>query len=453
MEHDTLIIVAPAGNVLWTCDPEAIVQLSNQRRDFVKPVKMMEMLNIFGPTITATEGEESRLYRKIIAPSFNERTHEAVWRESMKQADDMMNMWKSKGSAITNLNGDLAQLTLHVISDVCFARHLEWTDKTGTKDHVPPGHSLTYKRAINLVLEKIAVLMITPPLVLKSLVKAGQPSQSSPMEAPLSSAAVLGNMFITIVAGHETSANTLTYALTLLACRPSMQRNLQADIDKILDSRPPGERQYNTKFAALLDGYAGAVMDEVLRLYTVIPFIPKATESQPQILRLKDRTYTVPARTLCLMNTSATHRNPKFWPVAERTADDGPPYPVSSFNPTIWLNGHSVANSEGGGLSPTPGSFIPFAEGPRSCIGKKFAQTQFVAVIATMFSKYSVELVVKDDPHIRSLEDKRQAWIEARRGAEKKLSTGVEFFLALKMSKDVPLRLVPRGEEQWADFE
>src|SRR4051812_10670284 len=58
---------------------------------------------------------------------------------------------------------------------------------------------------------------------LESFVSAGQPTHPS----PISDDAVFGNLFIFILTGHETSANTMTFALSLLACRLDFQKALQ----------------------------------------------------------------------------------------------------------------------------------------------------------------------------------------------------------------------------------
>lgn len=265
----------------------------------------------------------------------------------------------------------------------------------------------------------------------------------------ISPSAVLGNIFVFIMAGYETSANTLTYAISLLACRPDMQKALQADLDKILGDRPSSHWSFDADFPRILDGYVGATMNETLRLYTVLPFFPKTTRETPKSFSLNGRDYTVPADTLILMNTSATHRNPKYWPAAVPTAGDGPPYPVSSFDPSRWLSRDNGTSS----FSPTPGSYVPFSDGPRACMGKRFAQAQFCAVMAALFKDYSVELAIDGGQAAGGAPGngvRQSLWDNARREAERELSTGVGFLMSLKMKGKIPLRLVKRGEEEFS---
>lgn len=161
-------MVSPGGNILWTCDPETILQFSKRSHDFVKPVEMMGMLNMYGPTVTATEGEESRKYRKIAAPSFNDRTHGSTWTESLGQAAALLKQWDSMQAPIMQLNEDVARLTLQVISYVCFDRQIGWAEALGSHDSPPKGHRMSYREAISSMLDNIPILFIVPPPVLSN---------------------------------------------------------------------------------------------------------------------------------------------------------------------------------------------------------------------------------------------------------------------------------------------
>lgn len=70
---DTFLTVASGGIILYTCDADVSSQLFRNSQ-LGKPAHLMSLLEIFGPTITSTDGAESRLYRRITAPFFSEGT-------------------------------------------------------------------------------------------------------------------------------------------------------------------------------------------------------------------------------------------------------------------------------------------------------------------------------------------------------------------------------------------
>lgn len=253
--------------------------------------------------------------------------------------------------------------------------------------------------------------------LLENFVNASQ----APDASRISDAAVFGNLFIFILAGHETSANTMTFALSLLACRQGFQKALQADVDTILGNRDPATWTYPQDYARLIDGHVGALMSETLRLYTVLPFLPKTNE-KAQVLTVNGVKHVVSPNTLAMINTTATHRHPKYWPRSSVKLSDAPPYPVSSFQPELWLSKHT----------PAPGSFIPFAEGSRSCMGSRFARIEFCAALATICKDYTVELE----------EGTGEA---ALRKGEAQLSSGVGFEMGLKFKEPMALKFVKRS--------
>ena len=123
------------------------------------------MLNMYGPTVTATEGDESRRYRKIAAPSFNDRTHGSVWTESLEQTAALVKQWDTQ-APILQLNEDVAKLTLQVISRVCFDRPIGRAEGLGSQDKPPKGHLMTYQEAISSMVDHIPTLFVIPPPLL-----------------------------------------------------------------------------------------------------------------------------------------------------------------------------------------------------------------------------------------------------------------------------------------------
>jgi hypothetical protein len=87
-----------------------------------------------------------------------------------------------------------------------------------------------------------------------------------------------------------------------------------------------------------------------------------------------------------MIDTSAVHGKPGYWPLPSKKTsgdDDGRLNTARSFDPGRWLHRRHV---------PTPGSFIPFAEASRSCMGVRFTRVEFCAAIAALLKGYWVEL-------------------------------------------------------------
>ena len=129
---------------------------------------------------------------------------------------------------------------------------------------------------------------------------------------------------------------------------------------------------------------------ETLRLYGSIVFIPKTTNFHSQTLTLKARTHVLPPNTSVNINVEGLHTDPKTW---------GPDALV--WRPSRWLRplqsekAINPRTTQESFIEPDPGTYIPWADGPRSCVGRKFSQVEFVAVLATLFSQYRVQPVLR----------------------------------------------------------
>jgi cytochrome P450 len=252
---------------------------------------------------------------------------------------------------------------------------------------------------------------------LEVLVQAGNSGTDA---ENISEEAILGNIHLFILAGHETAANTLAIAISLLAYHPEIQLALQKDLDSILgDPCVTRSLEFEKHYPRLINGYTGALLYETLRLYPTLPFITKTTESEPRELATEDdKQFVVPADTLIVINIAAAHRNPQYWSSN-----------CSSFDPSRWLDAESRM-----WLSPRAGTYLPFSEGFRSCVGKRFAQVEFCAVISSIFSEYSVRLADGSGGGDRlPLED---------------MDSRMELLMTLKMGTDAPLQFIKREERE-----
>ena len=263
---------------------------------------------------------------------------------------------------------------------------------------------------------------------------------------------VLGNIFVFMFAGHEASANTLHFLFVLLACHPDIQALLYADIKLCLGSSLPTSWTYEAHFSALSTCYVGAVINETLRLYGVLPYLPKMSPPVPWKVNLNDESHLLPANTLVLVNTAAIHNHPALWPSPQQKVSTtaNAQSPIASFDPARWLGRSAIelGTAEAKNfLHPQLGTFLPFSDGTRGCLGRRFALVELVAIVAVIFSENRVELAV-DYPEKASQQERKGLWEKARTKAEYEMSEGVDFKLSLRLSGNVPLRFVKKSDEE-----
>lgn len=250
-----------------------------------------------------------------------------------------------------------------------------------------------------------------------------------------------------LLAGHETTGNTLAFALNLLAAHPDYQRKIQEDLDRQLDQRPLEEWSAKREYSALQKGWLGAALKEVLRLYAAVQFLTRIIVAPLDVVDSQGETHTIPERTLCLLNLSAAFRNPSTWnrrPISAACRAELHDSPALDFDPSRWLKGDDTSAAADGQDSTVPLLF-PFGQGPRSCPGRLFAQVEMTAVLATIFSSYSLELVVDEQTRRSCSGDEKAAWKKTRDQALRSLVDDVDSNLTVQLQKELPIRLVRRS--------
>ena len=329
--------------------------------------------------------------------------------------------------------------------------------------------------------------------LMTSLVKgAGITRQSSlggkPPVQTLTDQEILGNTFVFLLAGHESTSNSIHFSLILLAMNIAAQRQLQHDLDDIFQGCPIREANYEDVVPKLFASMAGAVLNEELRLLAPVTGVPKSTpKDSPQTLDVAGKTCTVPADCYIVLVTPAVHRNPNQWPAGPPSNPHKPTHPLSNldndleeFKPERWILDSNakytatmpdqIADTEASELGintaadtsaalyrPRRGAYIPFSEGHRSCLGRRFAQVEVLATLALIFSQYSVELAVDayaSDEEVEKMDEqeKFEVWGKARDEVNRQLNEETEMLLTLQLRKSpVGLRFVQRGKERF-DF-
>jgi cytochrome P450 len=165
-----------------------------------------------------------------------------------------------------------------------------------------------------------------------------------------------------LLAGHETTAVTLTWTWYLLSTHPDAERQLHAELDSMLGGRVP----VSDDLAAL--PYTRMVVEEALRLYPPAWAILRRATGEDQI-----GPYRVPAGTSIFISPYAMHRHPAFW-------EDPDAFEPERFTPERSAGRPHFA-------------YLPFGGGPRQCIGNTFALMEAQLVLATVAQRYQLRAV------------------------------------------------------------
>ena len=195
------------------------------------------------------------------------------------------------------------------------------------------------------------------------------------------SKAMLDEAITLLFAGQDTSAATLSWTLHLLSLYPEVQEKLAKEVATSLkehqnsnDDR--GDAQFFTKQFISNMPYLDAVIKESMRLYPVAPFVVRKLPQDVAIpAENKSAAPTIlPEGSLACVWIYALHRNPRLW----HRPDD--------FVPERWMDLNLKDLDEG----QRSGAFMPFANGPRNCVGQPLAHVILRIMLARIVDRYKV---------------------------------------------------------------
>jgi cytochrome P450 len=160
------------------------------------------------------------------------------------------------------------------------------------------------------------------------------------------------------LAGHETTANALSWALYLISTHPHVERRLREELDDVLgpDRRVPTIRDLPDLT------YTRMVVDETLRLYPPAWITNRQAIAEDEILG-----HRIPAGAFVSLSPYVLHRHPNYW--------DHP----DEFDPERF--------APGGGNGRPRFAYFPFGGGPRQCIGQSMALVEAQLVLATLLDR------------------------------------------------------------------
>jgi cytochrome P450 len=230
---------------------------------------------------------------------------------------------------------------------------------------VPTPRNLRFRRAMRtldgVVFDVIARRRASPGTDAGDLLSMLLATRDEANGSGLSDRELRDQVFTFLIAGYETTAVALSWAVALLDRHPEADRRLRDEVSKALDGRTP-----TFEDLPRLD-YTRRVVEETLRLYPPVYGVMRDAREADEI-----GGYRIPARSMVALSPYVTHRHPEFWPDPE------------AFDPDRFTPERSAGRPRF--------AWYPFLGGPHQCNGQDFAMMEATHVIAMLAQNVRLRL-------------------------------------------------------------
>ena len=339
----------------------------------------MQMLKpILGEGLLTSEGALWKLQRDAARPSFTSRQILTYADRILAATRKMLSTWEPFENAMNpiDIEAEMSQLTLNVVGIALFGTSLDSVAEAFGKavlvinkymGHFDPsdaeglqefGQAMRFlKSTVRDIVDKRKMEPDHSTDFLSDLMNyyASRPKEDTQEDN------LVDEIFTFLMAGHETTAKSLTWTLYLLSQNPKKRKLIEDEIDRIGNGMP-----INAEKAPQLT-YTWMCIQEAIRLYPPVWVISRCAAEDDQIYDL-----TINKGDLIIAVPYLMHRDTEYWPDPEI-------YEPERFAGNIRKEKPYFA-------------YFPFGGGPRHCIGRHFASLEMILVLCTILQKYQLNL-------------------------------------------------------------
>jgi cytochrome P450 len=342
---------------------------------------------IVGNGLLTSDGDFWLRQRRLIQPSFHKQRIKNFGNIMVESTLEMLERWNLSDQRELDISFEMTRLTLTIVGRALFSKDIgqeadvvgeafsyanEYiTNRTRTPLALPiswptPANQRFRKAKKDLeavVLEMIAERRSTknrierPPDLLDMLLQARDERSGEGM----TDSQLQDEVMTLMLAGHETTANALTWTWYLLSQNPSAEDRLHEELEVVLAGRSPSIDDISSL------PYTSMVVQEAIRLYPPAWIIGRKVVSDDEI-----GGYHIPAGSTVEMSPYLMHRHTSFWKHPKRFDPERFTPEASEKRPAF--------------------SYFPFGGGPRLCIGRDFALLEARLILAGVASKYRLAL-------------------------------------------------------------
>ena len=350
--------------------------LVSNHKNYTKGTGLDRVKILLGNGIMTSEGDFWRRQRSMMQPLFHRRVV-TEFNQLIDAANTrFIEKWAAQAARgeLVNLTDDMSELTLEIVLGSIFGKDLvTLTQQPGgnpfevvTKETARDLKFAYQFRSLGKLVASLAAKRRAEPAehfdYLSMLMNARDKESGDPM----TERALIDEVMTLVVAGHETTASGLNWAWYLLARHPEVDARMHAEIAATPELTAPGLGQMEAL------QYTQNVVNEALRLYP-----PGWLLSRRSIASDVLSGFEVPAGTDVLLSPYLLHRHPKYWKEPE------------AFRPERFDAEHESERPRF--------AYIPFAAGPRHCIGESLALYEMLMHLYKVARHYRLTLA-SDEP-------------------------------------------------------
>jgi cytochrome P450 len=356
--------------------------LVSNHRNYTKGVGLDRVKILLGLGLMTSEGDFWKRQRYMMQPMFHRRVVTEFARAIDAANEQFIAKWEAQAARgeLVNITDDMSELTLGIVLRSIFGPDL---DRLARQAGGNPFDVVTKEQARNLQfaykfrqLGKVIAAVVKRrrengeehPDFLGMLMTARDKETGDAM----SERELIDEVMTLVVAGHETTASGLNWTWYLLSQHPEVEAKLHAELDAAPVVSAPGLAQME----ALV--YTHQVVDEALRLYPPGWILSRRTIGPDTLAG-----YEIPAGTSVMLSPYLLHRHPKFWKEPD------------AFRPERFAPDHEAERPRF--------AYMPFAAGPRHCIGESLALYEMLMHLYKVARRYRLTYVADRPVELEAL--------------------------------------------------